>query len=82
MKKFIMILAGLTMVGAVLVGVTNLNEVRQIEEDLKQVRSEVSDVTEKLGEAEDNRDDARETEGQAKDARNQASATIEGSSRR
>ncbi|MAS96223.1 MAG: hypothetical protein CMO55_23720 [Verrucomicrobiales bacterium] len=78
MKKFVMILAGLAMLGAAVVGVLNKQDVEVINKDLDNVRAEVKTETEKLGELEDKRDDAAERETQAKDARNQAAAAVEG----
>lgn len=78
MKKFIMILAGLAMVGAGVVGVLNKRDMEILRSDLETVRGEVRDATEKLGEAEDKRDDSLEKETQAKDMRNQAAAAVEG----
>lgn len=78
MKKFIMILAGLAMIGAAVVGVLNKNDLVNLRAELDRLRGEVRDATEKLGEAEDKRDDSIEKETQAKDMRNQAAAAVEG----
>lgn len=77
MKKFIMILAGLTMLGAVVVGVLNKNDSVALTNEIIRVKGEVKDATEELGEAEDKRDDAIQRETQAKDGRNQAAAAVE-----
>ncbi|MDP4850010.1 MAG: hypothetical protein NWQ95_06645, partial [Verrucomicrobiales bacterium] len=76
MKKFIMILSGLAMIGAAVVGLINKNDFEKVIEEAKAVRAEVTDVTAKLGEAEDKRDDSAEKETQAKDSRNQAAAAV------
>lgn len=76
MKKFIMILSGLAMIGAAVVGVLNKNDFNEVIEEAKAVRAEVTDVTAKLGEAEDKRDESAEKETQAKDSRNQAAAAV------
>jgi hypothetical protein len=78
MKKFIMILGGLAMIGSAVVGILNKGDLEQIRTDLVDVKLEEKDTTEKLGEAEDKRDDSLEKESQAKDGRNQASAAVEG----
>ncbi len=76
MKKFIMILSGLAMIGAAIVGVLNKGDFEKVNEDLKLARVKVTDITAELGEAEDKRDDSAEKETQAKDTRNQASAAV------
>lgn len=76
MKKFIMILAGLAMLGSSVVGVLNKNELAAVNAEFARLKSEVTDVTAKLGEAEDKRDDSQEKEVQAKDIRNQAAAAV------
>jgi FtsZ-interacting cell division protein ZipA len=76
MKKFIMILSGLAMIGAAVVGVLNKNDFEKVNDQAKALRSEVTDVTAKLGEAEDKRDESVEKETQAKDSRNQAAAAV------
>lgn len=76
MKKFIMILSCLAMIGAAVVGVLNKSDLEKVNDEVKKVRVAVTDVTAKLGEVEDKRDDAAEKETQAKDARNQAAAAI------
>lgn len=78
MKKFIMILAGFAMLGAMAVGVINKNDLDTVIADLEAKKADVKVATEKLGEAEDKRDDAMERETQAKDARNQIAAAVEG----
>ena len=78
MKKFIMILAGLAMLGAAVVGVLNKGDMERLRSELASLIIEVRDATEKLGEAEDKRDDSLEKETQAKDMRNQAAAAVEG----
>ena len=77
MKKFIMILAGLAMLGAVVVGLINKNDIDFISSELVKFKGLVKDATAELGEAEDMRDDAEQRETQAKDGRNQASAAVE-----
>jgi len=76
MKKFIMILSGLAMIGAAVVGVLNKGDLEKVNDEVKAVRAEVTDITAKLGEAEDKRDDSAEKETQAKDTRNQAAAGV------
>jgi len=76
MKKFIMILSGLAMIGAAVVGVLNKSDFEKVNEEVKETRAEVTDITAKLGEAEDKRDDSAEKETQAKDTRNQAAAAV------
>lgn len=71
-----MILSGLTMIGAAVLGVLNKGHFERVNEELKLVKAEVTDVTAKLGEAEDKRDDATGKETQAKDTRNQAAAAV------
>jgi myosin heavy subunit len=78
MKKFVMILAGLAMIGAVAVGLINKGDREDILAELKGLVISVKDVTEKLGAAEDKREDTLEKETQAKDDRNQAAAAVEG----
>lgn len=78
MKKFIMILAGVAMLGAAAVGVLNKIDMEALRAELTDVRAKVQTATEKLGEAEDKRDDSLEKETQAKDSRNQAAAAVEG----
>jgi myosin heavy subunit len=78
MKKFVMILAGLAMIGAVAVGLINKGDREDILAELKGLVISVKDVTEKLGAAEDKREDTLEKETQAKDGRNQAAAAVEG----
>lgn len=77
MKKFIMILAGIAMLGAVVVGLINKNDIDFISSELVKYRGLVKDATEKLGETEDKRDDLVQQEVQAKDGRNQAAAAVE-----
>ena len=76
MKKFIMILAGLTMLGSAVVGVLNKNELAAVNSELAKLKADVTETTAKLGEAEDKRDDSQEKEVQAKDTRNQAAAAV------
>ncbi|MDF1861255.1 MAG: hypothetical protein P1U87_13645 [Verrucomicrobiales bacterium] len=78
MKKFIMILAGLAMIGAVAVGLLNKGDVEELRTKRDSLIVQVKETTEKLGEAEDKRDDSLEKETQAKDGRNQAAAAVEG----
>jgi len=78
MKKFVMILAGLAMIGATVLGLINKKDIEEVVADLVQVRDQVRDANEKLVEAEDKRESAQEQETQAKDSRNQASAALEG----
>lgn len=78
MKKFMMILAGVAMLGAAAVGVLNKIDMEALRAELTDVRAKVKTATEKLGEAEDKRDDSLEKETQAKDGRNQAAAAVEG----
>ncbi len=77
MKKFIMILAGLSMLGAVVVGVLNHNDSVKLTNDIIEVKGQVRDATAELGEAEDKRDDTIQRETQSKDSRNQAAAAVE-----
>lgn len=72
-----MILAGFAMLGAMVVGALNMNDLKELIAQVDSKRAEVKDATEKLGEAEDNRDEAQERETQAKDTRNQVSAAVE-----
>ncbi len=78
MKKFIMILGGFAMLGAMVVGVLNKNDLDRVAKEVEEKKLAVKDATEKLGEAEDKRDEAIEKETQAKDARNQIAAAVEG----
>lgn len=73
-----MILAGFAMLGAMVVGVINKNDLDEVTVLVDAKKAEVKDATEKLGESEDKRDDAIERETQAKDTRNQISAGVEG----
>ena len=77
MKKFMMILAGVAMLGAAAVGVLNKIDMEALRAELTDVRAKVKTATEKLGEAEDKRDDSLEKETQAKDGRNQAAAAVD-----
>lgn len=78
MKKFVMILAGLAMIGAVAVGLINKGDREAVRAELDDLAVKVKDVTEQLGAAEDKREDTLEKETQAKDGRNQAAAGVEG----
>lgn len=78
MKKFIMILSALVMVGSVFVGFINKGDLESVVKELEKVRGDVKTATAQLGEAEDKRDDSAEKETQAKDGRNQAAASVEG----
>ncbi|MDA9922418.1 hypothetical protein N9E25_03705 [Verrucomicrobiales bacterium] len=78
MKKFVMILAGLAMIGAVAVGVINKGDREDIVTELEGLDISVKDVNAKLNVAEDKREDTLEKETQAKDGRNQAAAAVEG----
>ncbi len=78
MKKFLMIIAGVAMLGAVVVGVINKNDLESVIAELNLTKSKVKDATERLGAAEDKRDESIEKETQAKDGRNQAAAAVEG----
>ena len=78
MKKLIMIIAGVAMLGAVVVGVINKNDLAAVVAELEDTKVKVKDATEKLGAAEDKRDENIEKETQAKDGRNQAAAAVEG----
>jgi hypothetical protein len=78
MKKFIMILSALVMVGSVFVGFINKGDLEDVVKELEKVRGDVKTATAQLGEAEDKRDDSAEKETQAKDGRNQAAASVEG----
>jgi hypothetical protein len=76
MKKFIMILSGLTMIGAIGLSWVNKGHFERVREELQIVKTEVTDVTAKLGEAEDKKEEATVKETQAKDTRNQAAAGV------
>ena len=78
MKKFIMILSALIMMGSAFVGISNKDDLKRVVESLERLRVEVKTATAQLGEAEDKRDDATEKETQSKDSRNQAAAVVEG----
>lgn len=77
MKKFIMILSGLAMMGAAFVGILNKEDFTDVIEELAQVRDDVKTATAELGEAEDKKDDSELKETQAKDGRNQVAAGVE-----
>ena len=76
MKKFILVLAMLCMLGAAFFGVLNKNFLQELKDDLADTKEEVRKVTEELGKKEDERDGLREEESQAKDERNLASAAV------
>ncbi|MEM7602406.1 MAG: hypothetical protein AAF357_13435 [Verrucomicrobiota bacterium] len=76
MKKFVMIFAGVAMLGAVVVGVLNKQDIENLRDKLTGLIADVKDATERLGEAEDKRDDTQEKEVQATDLRNQARALL------
>lgn len=78
MKKFIMILSALLMMGSAFIGIINKGDLEDVVKDLERLRGEVKTATAQLGEAEDKRDDSTEKETQAKDGRNQAAASVEG----
>lgn len=77
MKKLIMILAGLAMIGATVLGVINKNDIDAVYADLVDAREQVRVANEQLVEAEDKREAATEEQTQATDARNQALAAVE-----
>lgn len=77
MKKLIMILSMLCMLGAIVLGVMNKNFLETTRADLKRVKDEVRVVTQDLGEKEDERDGLKDTESKARDVRNMASAAVE-----
>jgi flagellar biosynthesis chaperone FliJ len=72
-----MILSGLTMIAAAVVGVLNKKDIERVNNELNGLRAEVTEVGAKLGEAEDKRDESEDKETQAKDSRNQAAAAVE-----
>jgi len=77
MKKFIMILAGLAMLGASVVGYLNKDEFDELSKNLVDAEAAVRDANAELGEIEDKRDEAVTRETQAKDERNRVAAEVE-----
>lgn len=78
MKKFIMLLAALSMGGSIVFGLLNKETLSNVLTELKNTNQEVSTVTQELGETEDKVEGAVERETQAKDERNMASAAVQG----
>ena len=79
MKKLIMVLSMVCMLGAIALGVMNKNFLETTLADLKQTKATIREVTEELGEKEDERDRLSDDESKAKDIRNMASAALDSS---
>lgn len=77
MKKLILILSMICLLGAIAIGVMNKNFLTTTIASLKQTKDQVRKVTQELGEKEDERDGLKESESQARDVRNQASAAVD-----
>ena len=77
MKKFILILSMLCMLGAGAIGLMNKSFLESLVRDLADTKEQVRLVTQELGVKEDERDGLKEDEAQAKDERNQASAAVD-----
>jgi len=78
MKKFIMVLSSLVMLGSVVLGLANKGALEELFRNLAAVQVEVKSADAKLAEVEDKRAEVTEKETQSKDSRNQASAAVEG----
>lgn len=77
MKKFLMLLSGLVMVGAAVLGYQNKNTLAEKTSALEKLKTEVVALNNKLNEAEQKKTDTETKETQAKDTRNQAAAAVE-----
>ncbi len=82
MKKIVMILAGIAMLGASVVGYLNKTTHDEINTELAGVKAEVLALNNDINDAEQKRTDAETKETQAKDTRNQAAAAVEESKRK
>jgi len=78
MKKFIMVLSSLVMLGSVVIALANKGALEGLFSDLTTTQGEVKAKDAALAEAEDKRAEVTEKETQSKDSRNQASAAVEG----
>ncbi len=76
MKKFILIVSILCMVGAIGLALMNKGFLDRTIAELKKTKDDVKEVTETLGEKEDELDGLKEEESNAKDVRNMASAAV------
>jgi hypothetical protein len=77
MKKLILILSMICLLGAIAIGVMNKNFLADTIRKLADTKARVLEVTKELGIKEDERDGLKETEDQEKDRRNQASAAVD-----
>ncbi len=77
MKKIIMLLSALAMVGAALVGWLNKQDLDNAGKAFADTKAKVVAVSNELNDAEQKRADAETKETQAKDTRNQAAAAVE-----
>lgn len=79
MKKLIMILAMVCMLGSIALGVMNRDFLKKTLDNLKQAEQDVREVTTELGKREDERDGLRDDEDKARDVKNMASAALDAS---
>ncbi len=77
MKKFIMILSGFVMIGAVVLGLLNKRDLDQKIAELKVLKEDIAVLNNQINEAVAKRDDTQVKETQAKDARNQIAAAVQ-----
>lgn len=77
MKKFIMILAALSLIGSIGISYLNFQDFTAVKEELKVVEGEIAKMNNDLNAAEQEKTDKETKETQAKDTRNQASAAVE-----
>ncbi|MDF1814152.1 MAG: hypothetical protein P1V20_18245 [Verrucomicrobiales bacterium] len=77
MKKLILILSMICMLGAIAIGVMNKKFLADTTRALAQTKDSVRSVTQDLGVQEDERDGLKESESQARDRKNQASAAVD-----
>ncbi|MDF1752665.1 MAG: hypothetical protein P1U89_07835 [Verrucomicrobiales bacterium] len=77
MKKLILILSMICMLGAIAIGLMNKTFLADTSRALTDTKDQVRVVTQELGEKEDERDGLKESESQARDVKNQASAAVQ-----
>ena len=79
MKKLIMVLAMICMIGSIALGMMNKTFLEETKDDLKNTKKEVREVREELGKEEEKRDGLRADESNARDLKNMASAALDAS---